>query len=498
MDWKLIGVLGVSICLVQSAANAEDIPATNLLQSASHAENSDAEISSNADELTNSIFAARSIGEVVDEFLLTTCQDPGVDSRGVPGYMPAECAGGAAAKKYPTIDLTGFVQIDAVWFKDSAGTRANDGDVQDWAGFRRARLAAKGQLAEDIRYHLEMDFAFAGRPSFMDVWVEKQQLPILGTVRIGQFRQPLSMSALTSVRDLMFLERALPFAFVPFRQVGVMSYNSAFDDQVTWAASIYKFPTDVYGNAFGDSGYGTSYRITAVPIDDTRINQVVHLGFGYSYNDPGQAAMPGSGENDLSYSQSPEVGISRGNVFNNTSLTSTGVTGPFFTATGAIPDIHHNSIYNVELAYALESFLVQSEFFYVTATQNSGNTYNYSGAYVHSSYVLTGEKHPYNKQTATFGRVIPKQNFGRAGWGAWEVAGRWSYIDLRDSPNAFSAGAPYVNPARLNDLTFGLNWYWNTNAKMQFNYIHVFQNAPVAPVRNAGTDILALRTQFDF
>ena len=90
---------------------------------------------------------------------------------------------------FPKVKLTGFFQADAGWFRQSPGSFATFGDIQDATGFRRARLAAVGDVAENMSYMLEMDFAFPGRPSFMDVWLDVHSVPLLGNVRVGQWRQ---------------------------------------------------------------------------------------------------------------------------------------------------------------------------------------------------------------------------------------------------------------------------------------------------------------------
>jgi len=395
--------------------------------------------------------------------------------------------------KYPTIDVTGFAQIDALYFDQDETSKENNGNFKNFAGFRRARLAAKGQIASNTGYYLEMDFAFPGRPNFMDVWVEQQQISGIGNVRIGQFRQPLSMEAMTSVRDLMFLERAIPFALIPFRQIGVMAFNTAFDDNATWAASVYRFPTDGYGNAYSEGGYGTSYRLTGIPLSDDYTHEVLHFGFGYSYNKFGH--LP-NGNHFFGFRAQPEVG------YNVDQLGAGGFFGPILASTGNFLSATSDHIFNLEAAYARKSFLFQSEFFDVMVQDPVGDQ-NYTGAYAQAAYVLTGEHHKYNKKAGAFGRVVPKCNLGANGWGAWELAGRWSYIDLRDTPNAFSPGQPFppvngVSPSYLTDLTGGLNWYWNAYAKMQFNYIHAFQKTKGAPSPNSDTNIFAIRTQFDF
>ena len=49
-----------------------------------------------------------------------------------------------------------------------------------------------------------------------------------------------------------------------------------------------------------------------------------------------------------------------------------------------------------------------------------------------------------------------------SGWGAWQIAARWSYADFSDGDITGGVGEA---------LTLGLNWYWNPNARLQFNYI---------------------------
>ncbi|WP_437187890.1 OprO/OprP family phosphate-selective porin [Planctomicrobium sp. SH668] len=403
--------------------------------------------------------------------------------------MVAAVTGGASALRYPTIALTGFAQIDAIWFDQSEQSILNNDDIQDYAGFRRARLAGRGMIAENTGYMLEMDFAFLGRPSFMDVFVEQQQVPVLGNIRIGQFRQPLMMDAMNSVRDLVFLERPSIFAFIPFRQIGVMAFNTAMEESMTWAASVYRFPTDMYGNAYSDNGYGTSYRVTVNPINDESSNENLHLGAGYSYNTFGRF---GNGAHFFGFRALPEIGINMGEVGDGA------INTPVMSSTGTVTTAKASNIFSLEAAYSHESFLVQSEFMDVIVQDPVMGNQNYHGAYAQASYVLTGERHKYDKRSGTFGRVVPKSNLGATGWGAWEIAGRWSYINLKDTPNDFVAGQPPngVSPTLMTNLTAGLNWYWNAYAKMQFNYIHVHQDVRGAP--NANTGIFALRTQFDF
>jgi phosphate-selective porin OprO/OprP len=69
-------------------------------------------------------------------------------------------------------------------------------------------------------------------------------------------------------------------------------------------------------------------------------------------------------------------------------------------------------------------------------------------------------------------RVEPFENFFlvdtardgvQGGWGAWQVAARYSTLDLSDDNIQGGIG---------DSVTLGVNWYWNAYAGMQFNYIY--------------------------
>jgi phosphate-selective porin OprO/OprP len=59
--------------------------------------------------------------------------------------------------------VTGFFQADSGWIHQAAANRTAVGDVQDGADFRRARLAATGDVADNTGYMVEFDFGFPGR-----------------------------------------------------------------------------------------------------------------------------------------------------------------------------------------------------------------------------------------------------------------------------------------------------------------------------------------------
>ena len=413
-----------------------------------------------------------------DSSSVTLLPDPAVETAtplldtefSLAGWRDA-CRVGPANKAAPTVAVNGFFQADSLWFSQDPVNKAVVGDARDVTDFRRARLSAKGKVADNVDYMMEYDFAFPGRPSFMDVYVDFADLTRFGRLRLGQWRQSFGMDAMTSVKEMMFLERALPFALVPFRQVGVGLYNTAADESITWAISGYRFPTDVYGDAAGDSGYGLATRETMLVFaEDTT---TLHLGAGYTYNRP---------STDVARLRTPpEVG------FNQLDFRSTDFPVPFFVDTGPLAVDSYQAA-NIELAGTVGPWFAQSEFYVAQVDQAAGGAATFHSGYAQLAYALTGETHPYNRAAGVYSRITPYTNYGGdSGLGAWELAGRWSYIDLTDKG---------IDGGVLDDLTCGLNWYFNAHMKFQFNYIHAFLDRPAGV--NSDADVYAVRAQVDF
>jgi phosphate-selective porin OprO and OprP len=66
------------------------------------------------------------------------------------------------------------------------------------------------------------------------------------------------------------------------------------------------------------------------------------------------------------------------------------------------------------------------------------------------------------------------------GWGAWELAARFSQINLNDGTVGFAqpVGArPNIQGGRQADFTLGLNWYPDVGIRFMFNWVHVLQLA---------------------
>lgn len=424
----------------------------------------------------------------------------------------------------PIIRLSGFMQLDEGLYDQTNASHARMGDMQNGVGFRRTRLQAIGKLTDFTGYTIEMDFATIGRPSFMDVWGEQSELPFFGTVRIGHFRQPGTMDSWTSIRHLEFLERSAPFqALDPFRRVGVMAYAMSEDELTMWAYSVYGTGLTFWngtgttystlgdtraGAEIGDSGgVSVTGRMTHLLYYDEMADgrYLLHVGGGYNYSQIGGSGYTGNNAKTYRAAPFPEFFVG--------DPAAGGVTAggtPFVLDTGRVAANSFN-FYHTELAGNYGPAHFQQEFMLTTLNQRGGPPVYLPGTYFQCGYFLTGESCLYLKQAGVLDyNVVPYSDFfgtgrrrGFAGFGAWEVAFRYSYVDLTGASvnpgNQLSNSPgppPSPNNGVLNETTVALNWWWNKFTRLQFNWIHSMPN--YANYGLAPFDIYGARFQIEF
>jgi phosphate-selective porin OprO/OprP len=391
-----------------------------------------------------------------------------------------------AKVKYPFVEVHGAVQFDTGWYGQDQTSIDTFGVLKDGADFRRARLGVNGAIAPTVNYFVQMDFAFPGRPSFTDVWVEFTELPLLGNLRVGQWKQPFSIEVISSFRYTMFPERSLLFqAFTPFRHPAVGFYNWSEDERLTWAASVYRSGQDQYGDSIASSGgYAGVGRITGLAWYEDEGSRYLHLGAAYNYVAPndrfgGFRTIPEFfiGAHDIAANGT--AGTATPTLLNGT---------PFFVNTGNFFMDHYNLV-GTELLWVEGPLTVQSEFMHLTATRNNGVGANFAGFYTQIGYFLTGEHRPYIKRAGAIDRIRVLCDFDieKGQWGGWELATRFSYIDLNSKD---------IRGGRQFDYTACLNWYLNSYTKVQLEYIRAALANPT--FGDSITNLYGLRIQWDF
>lgn len=379
--------------------------------------------------------------------------------------------------------MGGRIHQDWAWFRqDDRLTRAF-GNSQDGTEFRRARLFLSGLLYDTVSFKAEYDFA-GGDSDFKDVYMAMSDVPVVGTIRVGHYKEPFGLDELISDNAITFLERPLLSVFVPSRNTGVMVRNTAIQQRMTWAAGVFR-TTDDYGNGSDDGDYSLTARVTGLPWYAAEGQRLLHLGVAYSHR-PRNGAMR--------LRARPEAHLSEFRYVD--------------TGTFESEDV---DLLGFEAALKWGAFSLQGE--YVRAGVDSvrrtaftnfslrdGVHSEFDGYYVAASHLLTGEERSYDRSKGVFGRVHPTRNFSLkegGGWGAWEVALRYSHLDLSDG---------YLQGGSETNWTAGLNWYLNPHARVMLNYTHGAITQAGPPLsggwRGRGyegdIDILQTRFQVDF
>ncbi len=356
----------------------------------------------------------------------------------------------------------GRIDLDAAVFSEDSDVRSipGIGDIPAGTEFRRARLSLEGEyrFSAPAFYKVELDFAEAD-VAFKDVYLGLSEIPAVGKFQAGHFKEPSSLEGLTSSRFLMFLERSLPVeAFWPERNTGIMLANTLFNERTTWALGGFtstELRAGVDGGTPLDSDYRVVGRLTGLPFYDAESKGARFLHLGVS----GTVVGPENGV--VRFRSRPEAHLA-----------------PRLVDTGNIA-ADNQFLLGTEALFVWGPFSLQGEYFYTWLDRTTADTAQFSGYYVAGSWFITGEHRTYKASTATIDRLSPKHSlsFDDGGLGAWELAVRYSSLDLNDSG---------ITGGRLNDITGGLNWYLNPNMKIQFNYVYSMLDRTVSGVNHDG------------
>lgn len=306
---------------------------------------------------------------------------------------------------------------------------------------RRARIETQLTVKDKITAAFQYEFASRTQP-IQDAAIAYTGLnDVLFT--LGNFKEPFSLDELTSDNTIMFIERNLADALTPARNTG-FAVGATDDERWTAVAGIYG--GNINSGGLDDNGVAGTARFTFAPIKTD--NQVLHLGVAGGFR--------GYDDNHtLSFSAFPEANVG----------------GVRFIKTGDIADVDGLSRLGVEGAYERDAFRVQGEWIGAHVDRRNGTDPTFQGGYVQGSLVLNGKgakyrlQPEYGSEYATFGAVpvAEEQRIGKGGFGVWEVAGRFSYLDLQSRS---------VQGGRERDVTAGLNWYPDFNVRLMANYIH--------------------------
>ncbi|EEF79304.1 OprO/OprP family phosphate-selective porin [Methylophaga thiooxydans] len=325
-----------------------------------------------------------------------------------------------------TSKIGGRVQADAAAY-------GGEPDMGDGTEIRRARLYIQGTMYHDWGYKLQYDFVDTGSAGIKDAYLSYTGFDNL-ELKAGNFKDPFSLQEQTSSKFISFMERGLPSAFAAGRHIGVMA--STRHQHWTLAGGLFGDTVSAKGGA-EDEGWGAGTRATWAPVNNQA--DVIHLGLGLNYRETG-------GTNAARFKQQAESHISGINIVDTATIAAV------------------NDFYKVgaEIATVQGPFSAQAEYITTSVNRDSGNDLDFDGWYAQAGYFLTGESRQY--KNGKFGGITPKGNVGDGGIGAWELALRYSTIDLNDAE---------IEGGEADSVTLGVNWYPAPTLRFSANYVDV-------------------------
>ncbi len=340
---------------------------------------------------------------------------------------------------------------------------ANDPDAADsGAEFRRARLFTSGSY-RDVGYKFQLDFA-GSATSIKDAYLDfPSPIPSGHSLKVGRFFEAWGFEGQISSKYLNHMEYAAPVStFYSFRGNGIGTWGNLWDNRIHWGASLSRSLTDGRGFDRAEGNLAASARITGIPYQNEDGNRLWHIGLSGSTRS----------QDDVSFTATPEL--------HNLEP---------FVNTGTI-QTDRQDIGNLETALILDQFKIQGEYIRNRVEALGGqDDPTFGGYYITTAYWLTGESEPFSREKANFTRPDPnKPLFEEGGWGAWQVALRYSTLDLTDEG---------ITGGEMDNVTVGLNWWMNSHTKIMLNYIRSDVSDGVRG-GSGDSNLLGFRFQVDF
>ena len=353
------------------------------------------------------------------------------------------------------MDIHGYAQADARFYP---GYKT----VPDTFLIRRARPIIEGTVYDKFDYRLMVDFgsgnassSTAGNNALLDDAYVNARLWPQFQIQAGKFKSPVGLERLQSTADLLFIETGFPTQMTPNYDVGAQIHNTLFNSPLNYAIGVFNGAGDATSDDFevNDEGKDVAGRLFAQPFLNTDVVPLQKLAFGVggsvgdhsgplpSYRTPGQQIF-------FAYTN--------------------GV-----TANGEQYRIDPQAYYYVGPFGMLGEYIVSSQTVKSTVGGSAPRARFDNRAWqVELSYFLTGEENSF--KATSLKHVVPNNSFslGGGGWGAFEAVGRVGQMSLDN--RAFPLYATSASAQQATSWGLGLNWYLNSNLKLNLNYESTF------------------------
>lgn len=460
--------------------------------------------------------------------------------------------------KIKSLDGANSFKIGGRVYVDGGGSTQPEQGLSSTANIRQARLEVEGKALNIWNYKFQYDFS-AGNVTKVgalggvrDAYIALTYFnPI--SFQVGHMFEPVGLEWTNSKNTTDFLERAMFFSG-PLHHLGFAALThgenwslkggvfstSLVEKSLQPAAAtpvVFGVPSGAGWVATGGSQYvDIAGRFTYAPIMTQE--SLLHFGVSGRYHRPNNSTATNDGALEPGSGIKTESNILNENLLGTPDLSCGGVSfgGNPPVAGKCVRDM---VIHGGELVVAHGPLSLQSEYLGVHYDRNAsailmanaagnyapgGTKLDFNGYYVYGTWYLTGESRAAAYQLsgfnpATFGPIDIKNRVSAGGIGAWELAARFSAINLNNGPysgatftnllvaaqgnqaaSAFVANSGVLG-GREEDMTLGVNWYPDPGFRVMANWtrvMHLTSPWDRAYLNNAHPNTLLMRVQADW
>ncbi len=357
-----------------------------------------------------------------------------------PAGFEIRSADGAFAVRF-----RGYIHADSRSYVDDEEARGVDNFL-----LRRARPVVEATAFKVFDFRIMTDFG-GGTAVVQDAYVDARFARRFN-LRFGKTKGPVGQERLLSATAMPFIERALPTALVPNRDLGIYAYGD-LTSWLAYQAGVFDGTIDG-GNTDGDSIDSKDLvgRVVVSPFKSSRNERLQPIAVSFAVsagNERGTAAAPAlaqirSGGQLVWFRYRGDATVA-GTTIADGRRTRFATAGNYYSGPLSLWAEHVVARHDVRRALATDRLSNQ-------AWQVTGG------------WVLTGE-------TATVRGVVPRKPFDRAkdSWGAFEIVARLNALTIDD--DTFPVFANIDVAARSAKAAgLGLNWYLNRAVKVSADY----------------------------
>lgn len=345
-----------------------------------------------------------------------------------------------------------------------------DGVPPDTFSLRRARFGFLGTYGSKVDYAFLFDTTSTTGAPIRDMYINFRPTPVF-QVQGGQFKEPFSQEVGIADTNVEFLERSIvsvlyPSAAGTFRAPGITAHGDVNGGVVQYWVGIFNGKGLVANNTTNEPEVVGRLRFAPWKNHKNSLFQGFSIG--------------GSVEHSRSNGLNSELSFS--GVLNDSAYTFF----PQFRINGGIER------YNGEFLWLKSRWALRGEYTQILQKRDGLGSETPGGigfenipgvvgkgAYLYTTYLLTGEKEPENAipkvKHPVIGPATPGVDNSSTGWGAWQIKARYSWLEGKAGGQNFASTFSPENVAPFSDhtdqISLGVNWYLNywVLVKLDFN-----------------------------